>query len=176
MGVAATALFMRYGLGPEMPIYLCFIGCLLVVTFVDLEHQIIPDIVSLPGIVLGFIFSFWLPELSWMDSIVGVLTGGGILYMVAWLYYVIAHREGMGGGDIKLLAMIGAFLGWKSIPLVIFLSAAVGAATGLTLMVVSRGGRHSAIPYGPFLAGAAVIALFWGSELIRWYSGFLAGV
>jgi leader peptidase (prepilin peptidase)/N-methyltransferase len=100
--------------------------------------------------------------------------GGGILFLVAWGYYIFAHKEGMGGGDIKLLAMIGAFLGWQAIPLVILLSAAVGSVVGLALMSVRRADRHMAISYGPFLAGAALITLFWGRELTAWYLIFIS--
>ncbi|MBW2163552.1 MAG: prepilin peptidase [Deltaproteobacteria bacterium] len=132
-GLLALALWYKFGLGPEVLIYFYFSACLIIVTFVDLAHQIIPDAVSLPGI-----------------------------------------REGMGGGDIKLLAMIGAFLGWQAIPLVILLSAAVGSVTGLAIMSVRKGDRHMAISYGPFLAGAALITLFWGRELTTWYLVFIS--
>ncbi|MDL1959401.1 MAG: prepilin peptidase [Deltaproteobacteria bacterium] len=173
-GLLALALWYKYGLGPEIFIYFYFTACLIIVTFIDLAHQIIPDAVSLPGVALGFLSSFLLPELSWRDSLLGILMGGGILFLVAWGYYIIARREGMGGGDIKLLAMIGAFLGWQAIPLVILLSAAVGSITGLAIMSVQKGDRHMAIPYGPFLAGAALITLFWGRELTAWYLVFIS--
>jgi leader peptidase (prepilin peptidase)/N-methyltransferase len=173
-GLLALALWYKYGLCPEVFIYFFFTACLIIVTSVDLAHQIIPDAVSLPGIAIGFLSSFLLPELSWRDSLLGILMGGGILFLVAWGYYIITRREGMGGGDIKLLAMIGAFLGWQAIPLVILLSAAVGSVTGLAIMSVQKGDRHMAIPYGPFLAGAALITLFWGRELTTWYLVFIS--
>jgi leader peptidase (prepilin peptidase) / N-methyltransferase len=173
-GLLALALWYRFGFGPEFFIYFYFSACLIIVTFVDFSHQIIPDAVSLSGIAVGFLSSFLLPGLSWWDSLLGILMGGGILFLVAWGYYILAHREGMGGGDIKLLAMIGAFLGWQAIPLVIFLSAAVGSVAGLALMSVHKGDRHMAISYGPFLAGAALITLFWGRELTAWYLVFIS--
>jgi leader peptidase (prepilin peptidase)/N-methyltransferase len=104
-----------------------------------------------------------------MDSILGILFGGGSLYLVIWVYYLITGKEGMGGGDIKLLAMIGAFLGWKSIPLVIFLSALVGAVSGTVYIIAQKGNRKMAIPYGPFLSFAAMIYIFYGNGLIDWY-------
>ena len=173
-GLLAIALWHKFGIGFELFIYFYFSACLIIVTFVDLAHQIIPDVVSLPGITLGFLSSFLLSELSWLDSLLGIILGGGVLFLVAWGYYIITHREGMGGGDIKLLAMIGAFLGWQAIPLVILLSAAVGSVTGLAIMSVHKGDRHMAIPYGPFLAGAALISLFWGRELTAWYLIFIS--
>ncbi|MBW2098965.1 MAG: prepilin peptidase [Deltaproteobacteria bacterium] len=173
-GLLGLVLWYKFGFSSELFIYFYFSACLIIVTFVDLAHQIIPDAVSLPGIAVGFLSSFLLPELSWRDSLLGILMGGGILFLVAWGYYIIARKEGMGGGDIKLLAMIGAFLGWQAIPLVILLSAAAGSVAGLTIMSLQKGNRHMAIPYGPFLVGAALITLFWGHELTDWYLGFIA--
>jgi len=173
-GLLCLVLWYKFGFSSELFIYFYFSACLIIVTFVDLAHQIIPDAVSLPGIAVGFLSSFLLPGLSWRDSLLGILMGGGILFLVAWGYYIIARKEGMGGGDIKLLAMIGAFLGWQAIPLVILLSAAAGSVAGLTIMSLQKGNRHMAIPYGPFLVGAALITLFWGHELTDWYLGFIA--
>ncbi len=173
--LSALALWYKFGLSSSLIIYFCFSSGLLIVTFIDIAHQIIPDVVSLPGIAIGFLSSFLLQEISWSDSLFGILAGGGILYLVSWGYYLIARREGMGGGDVKLLAMIGAFLGWKAIPLVIFLSAATGALVGSAIMALRKGDRHTAVPYGPFLAGAALISLFCGDELTAWYLGIIAG-
>jgi leader peptidase (prepilin peptidase)/N-methyltransferase len=173
-GFLALALWYRFGLGASFFIYAYFSASLLIISLIDLEHKIIPDCISLPGIVLGFLSSFFLPNLSWYDSLIGILVGGGALYVLAWGYYLIARREGMGGGDIKLLAMIGAFMGWQALPLVVFLSAAVGSILGLAVMVVRREGRHMAIPYGPFLGGAALFTLFFGQHFISWYFGILS--
>ncbi len=168
-GVLYVLLWLRFGLGIEMAIYAVFVSAMVVVTFIDLEHYIIPDVISLPGIAIGFAASFMLPGLSWQDSLMGMILGGGILLLVAWAYYLVARREGMGGGDIKLLAMIGAMLGWKAIPAVIFLSAASGALVGIVLMLLKGRGRQQPIPFGPFLAGAAVIYIFYGQRLMEWY-------
>lgn len=152
-------------------IYWLMISALVTITFIDLDHQIIPDVISLPGIVIGFVTSFAIPWLPWHESLIGILVGGGSLYLVAWLYELLTKREGMGGGDIKLLAMLGAFLGWKAIFPVIFLASLVGTLIGVPLMLLQRGDSKLAIPFGPFLASAAVVYLFWGPALIDWYLG-----
>jgi leader peptidase (prepilin peptidase)/N-methyltransferase len=173
-GFLALALWNDFSFSPKFFIYFYFSACLIIIIFIDLGHRIIPDVVSLPGIAVGFLSSFLMPDLSWLDSLLGILLGGGILFLVAWGYYIITHREGMGGGDIKLLAMIGAFLGWQAIPLIIPLSALAGSVTGLIIMSTQKGDRYTAIPYGPFLAGAALIILFWGYELSNWYLMFIS--
>ncbi len=172
-GLFYVLLWLKFGSGVSMVVYSIFFSALLVMTFIDLAHYIIPDIISVAGIPAGFAASFLLPDISWLDSLIGIVTGGGILFIVAWVYYLITKREGMGGGDIKLLAMIGAFLGWQAIPTVIFLSAATGAVAGVTLMIFKGKGRHYALPYGPFLAAAAVFYLFFGSLIVDWYVNFI---
>ncbi len=152
-----------------IPVYWLFVASLVVITFIDMDHQIIPDVISLPGVVAGFLLSFCVPWLSWTDSLFGILLGGGSLYLVAKTYYLLTKVEGMGGGDVKLLAMIGAFLGWKAVLPVIFLGSLSGAMVGVPLMLVKRAGGKLAIPFGPFLALGAVIYLLFGSSLVEWY-------
>jgi leader peptidase (prepilin peptidase)/N-methyltransferase len=141
----------------------------MVITFIDIDHRIIPDIISLPGIPIGFAASFVLPSIDWSNSLLGILAGGGILYLVAWGYQMVAHKEGMGGGDIKLLAMIGAFVGWKGVFFTIFVSSAVGTIVGLFEMIRTGQNMKLAIPFGPFLAIGAVTYVFMGQPLINWY-------
>lgn len=172
-GLFYVLLWLKFGLNVTMAIYAAFFSALLVIFFIDLKHYIIPDVISLPGIVAGLAASFFLPQITWRDSLLGIIIGGGILFLLAWVYYLFTKREGMGGGDIKLLAMIGAFLGWQSIPAVIFLSSAVGSVTGILLMLIQEKGRHHAIPYGPFLAGAATLYMFFGPEIMDWYAGMI---
>ena len=172
-GCIAVLLLLRFGPGPELAAYSIFCAALVVISFIDLRLQIIPDVISIPGMIAGLAASFFVPSVSILDSVTGLLLGGGILFAVAWGYYLITRREGLGGGDIKLLAMIGAFLGWKAVPLVLFLSATAGSVAGL-LMVLFRGaGRHTAIPYGPFLALGGVICLFAGDTLLHFYFSLL---
>ncbi|MEK6790236.1 MAG: prepilin peptidase [Deltaproteobacteria bacterium] len=173
--VFATALFIRSGASVETLIYFVFISALIVITFIDLEHRIIPDVISLPGIPIGFAASFVLPAMNWQDSAIGVLAGGGILLAIAVAYYVVAKNEGMGGGDVKLLAMIGAFLGWQGALMTLLLASLSGSIIGLAMMLLYGKDSKYAIPFGPFLAAGALAYLFLGRRLISWYftvSGF----
>ncbi|MBC8018963.1 MAG: prepilin peptidase [Verrucomicrobia bacterium] len=168
-GLLTLALFLKFG--PTLSFLALFLFCsaLVVITFIDLEHQIIPDEISLSGIVIGFVFSFFLPWHSCLNSLLGILLGGGSLLLVAYAYQWMTGKEGMGGGDIKLLAMMGAFLGWKSIPFIIFSSSLVGSVVGITIMLVQKKDSKLAIPFGPYLAFGAVLYIFYGRQLIHWY-------
>jgi len=165
----ATLLFLRFGCSPEFIIYFLLTASLIVVTFIDFDHQIIPDEISLPGIVLGFLASFFLQEPGWLSSLLGIVVGWGSLALVFYAYLWLTGREGMGGGDAKLLAMLGAFLGLKAVPFIIFSSSLVGSVVGLTIMALQRKGRHLAIPFGPYLALGALLYIFYGPWLINWY-------
>jgi len=167
-------LFKKFGLSLPFGILFIFCSAMVVITFIDLDHMIIPDIISLPGIILGFVFSFFIPQLGWLNSLLGILAGGGSLYLVASLYQRFTGKEGMGGGDIKLLAMMGAFFGWKAIPFIIFMASLVGSVIGVTLMLVQRKDGKLAIPFGPFLALGSIVYIFYGRQIIHWYLG-LAG-
>ncbi|MEK7358112.1 MAG: A24 family peptidase, partial [Bdellovibrionota bacterium] len=138
--------------------------------FIDLDHMILPDKFTLSGIVIGLIGAALNPERSFLDAVYGVLAGGGFLWAVAYLYYVFRGREGMGGGDIKLLGWIGAVLGWKAVPLVILSSSILGSIVGLALASRTKDGMQYAIPFGPYLGGAALLyLLFDGSRFAEWY-------
>jgi len=166
MTLLSLALYQHFGFTILYPVYFVFCAALLVVIFIDIQHQIIPDLISLPGIVLGFCLSFVNPFVSWQDAGLGIMFGGGGLYLVAMGYYLFTRREGMGGGDIKLLAMIGAFLGWQSCPLLVFASSVLGTVVGIWPMVKQGKGGKTVIPYGPFLAIAAMMYLFFRQEII----------
>ena len=168
-GVLFAAVLYYFGFSVATLVYWVFVAALVTITFIDLDHQIIPDVISLPGIVIGFICSFFIPWITWLDSLLGILIGGGILLSIAWLYEKLAKREGMGGGDIKFLGMLGAFLGWKAILPVVFISSLVGSLIGVPLMLIQKGDSKLAIPFGPFLAFAATVYLFWGADLVYWY-------
>ena len=178
----ALALFLRFDLTPAFFIYLIFTAALVAVSFIDLELQIIPDVISLPGIAAGLLASLvnspWprehlaLPPAP-LDSLLGILSGGGFLFLVAWLYERATGIEGMGGGDIKLLAMIGAFLGWPGVPLSLFFASLAGSLIGLTLMAATRSGFRLKIPFGPFLCLGALIYLFFGPALLDSYLSHL---
>jgi leader peptidase (prepilin peptidase)/N-methyltransferase len=173
MGLFSLMLLLRFGISTLYLIYLAFFASLTLVSFIDLPLRIIPDVISLPGIVIGLVISFLHPQMSIKDSLIGVLLGGGSLYVVASVYHVITKREGMGGGDVKLLAMIGAFIGWKGVLFTILCSSFIGTVVGVTLMLVSSADSKYAVPFGPFLSLGAVIYVLWGEALITWYLGFL---
>ena len=168
-GGLTLALFLKFG--PSFAFVVLFLLCsaLVVVTFIDLEHQIIPDVITLPGIVIGFIASFFIPGFGWLNSLIGIVAGGGSLLLVAYGYQAITKKDGMGGGDIKLLAMMGAFFGWKAILFIIFSASLVGSVTGISLMVARKRDSSLAIPFGPYLASAAVLYIFYGKPIILWY-------
>lgn len=173
MGLFSLILLLRFGISTLYLIYLAFFASLTLVSFIDLPLRIIPDVISLPGIVIGLVISFLHPQMSVKDSLIGVLLGGGSLYVVASVYHLITKREGMGGGDVKLLAMIGAFIGWKGVLFTILCSSFIGTVVGVTLMLVSSADSKYAVPFGPFLSLGAVIYVLWGEALITWYLGFL---
>nr|WP_041719004.1 A24 family peptidase [Desulfurivibrio alkaliphilus] len=174
MAGLALALLLRLGLTLDWLIYFIFSAALLAILFIDLDHQLIPDVISLPGIVLGFAASFVLSGVTWVDAGLGILLGGGSFYLVALGYRLATGRDGMGGGDIKLLAMLGAFLGWQSLPFIILASSLLGLVVGIGAMIRQGKGGRSVIPFGPFLVVAAWLWLFfpaWIDEL--WHLLFL---
>jgi leader peptidase (prepilin peptidase)/N-methyltransferase len=168
-GLFAVIVVLQFGLNWSALIYFGFIAALLVITFIDIDHRIIPDVISLPGIPLGFAASFALPMVTWINSLYGILLGGGSLLAIAWGYHLLTGKEGMGGGDIKLLAMIGAFLGWQGVLFTIMASSLIGTVVGLTIMIRAGKGMKLAIPFGPFLAIGAILHLFFGPRIIHWY-------
>jgi len=168
-GIVAVALLFKFGLSLESLVYFVFISSLLVITFIDLDHKIIPDVISLPGIPIGLVASFALPTITLKASVLGLLIGGGSLWFVAWAYNLIAHRDGMGGGDIKLLAMIGTIIGWKGVIFTIFASSVIGSCVGITMMLIKGKNMKFAIPFGPFLSIGAIAYVFFGAQFIAWY-------
>ncbi|GIW40572.1 MAG: type 4 prepilin-like proteins leader peptide-processing enzyme [Candidatus Binatia bacterium] len=171
---AALAVLMvaRFGLEPLAVLYYAFAAALLVVTFVDLDFQIIPDSISLPGIAVGLSASYFVPGTPEpFDSAAGAVLGGAMLYLVARGYQWWTGIEGMGMGDVKLLAMIGAFVGWKGVLLCLFVAAFSGSVVGVAAIVFRGKDRKFAIPFGPFLAVGALVALFFGDGIVRWYLG-----
>ncbi len=171
-GLLFVWVYLRFEWQWATPVYWAFVAALVVITFIDLDHQIIPDVISLSGIVVGFLTVGLVPWLSWLDSLLGILLGGGSLWLVAEIYYRLTGQEGMGGGDIKLLAMMGAFLGWKAILPIIFLGSLAGSVVGIPLMLIRRKDGKLAIPFGPFLAMGGVVCLLWGRQLLEWYLDF----
>ena len=167
--LSSWVLFTMYGPSLSYLFFFAFVAALIVITVIDLQHQIIPDVISIPGMGVGLLGSLLLPHLSFLNSLGGLLLGGGSLFLVATIYQWLFKREGMGGGDVKLLGMIGAFLGWKAVILTILLSSLIGSLIGILVMVLKGKDFKYAIPFGPFLSIGAVLTLFYGEAIIRWY-------
>jgi leader peptidase (prepilin peptidase)/N-methyltransferase len=155
-------------------VYFIFFTALIVITFIDIDNRIIPNVISLPGILLFFVASFGMPEIDFKDSLLGILAGGGSLLFVAWLYEIVRKKTGMGGGDIKLLAMIGALIGWPGVLFTIYVASISGTFAGLLTMVCKRErSLKLAIPFGPFLSIGAICYVFFGDVVKNWYFTFL---
>lgn len=165
--VLALLLFLKFGLTLKFLTFFIFTAVLIVITFIDLDHQIIPDVISLPGIPIFCLAAIFLVKIPWMEALIGLLIGGGVLFAIAFVYELLTKREGMGGGDIKLLAMIGAFLGWKSLIFILLFSSFSGAIIGITAMIIKKQDMKYAIPFGPFLSVAAIAYPFWGEAFTR---------
>lgn len=181
--ITFVAFYQYYGLTAFLPAYLTMVCGFIVATFVDFEHRIIPDEISIGGMIAGLVFSLFIPQLhglstatpgvavGWMHlkslglSALGVIVGGGSIYAMGMLGDFLFKKESMGGGDVKLMAMVGAFLGWKLAILTFFLAPFFGAVYGIVEKIRTK---DTAIAYGPFLAGGALISLFWGEAIIRW--------
>jgi leader peptidase (prepilin peptidase)/N-methyltransferase len=163
-----VAAWWYYGPGPLLASRLVF-GCALIALFaIDLEHHLLPNVVTLPGIVVGFAFSF-ITEPGWMASLIGLLAGGGSLYLIAVAYFWVRHEEGLGMGDPKMLAMIGAFLGWKLTLVTLMIASLTGSVVGLGLIAGGRGSMKYALPFGCFLAVGAAAAATVGPAVLDWY-------
>ena len=172
--IVTMALFLAhyavFGWTPLLAVRLLF-ACAMVVLFaIDLEHHLLPDVITLPGILLGLVFSLWLPP-GLVDALIGGVAGGGVLWLIGEAYFRYSGQDGMGGGDVKMLAMIGAFLGWKLVILTLVLSSVAGSLIGVALIVTRRGGLKYELPYGTFLALAALAASLVGDRIVSWYVG-----
>lgn len=167
-----VAVLWRFGPGWDAVLYAVLCSALIVITFIDLDFQIIPDRITLVGIPVGLVAgSLILPDpfmrfsaLGFKSSLIGFLVGGGLFYLIA-----VVSKGGMGGGDIKMMAMVGGLMGWKSVLLIMFLGSLSGSVIGIFLMLYKGKGRKSKIPFGPFLALGTVITLFFGQEILIWY-------
>lgn len=160
----------QFGITLLTAVYLVFVGALIAISFIDLDHRIIPNTISLPGIAVGIVVSFFLPlpvaAIHWYGAFLGAIVGGGIILLVGYVGAKIFRKEAMGGGDVKLMAMIGAFLGWEMALMTIFFGSIVGAVIGLIVKLIAG---KDYIPFGPFLSVGALISLFFGQQLLFWY-------
>jgi leader peptidase (prepilin peptidase)/N-methyltransferase len=184
----------EFWLGGETFLLMAFCSSLIVVTFIDFDYQLIPDVISLPGILIGIsIAPFFMSTLkeplpfnlghlmphawpyliTFLNSVIGMLSGALPLLIIGWVWEKLRHIEAMGGGDVKLMGMVGAFLGWKGALLTIMLGALVGSVAGIGLIMLKRHKMDKVIPFGPFLALGAVATAFYGPDIISWYLGLI---
>jgi leader peptidase (prepilin peptidase)/N-methyltransferase len=173
-GIFFLILYRQFGLTFELIVFMIFVSLLIAISFIDLDFQIIPDILSIGGVVLGFILAIIRPlfrdldpKFGILDSLYGIGLGGGLLFAIAWLYQFFTKREGMGGGDIKLLGMIGAFCGWKGVVFSLVSGSVLGTIVGIPLMLAKGRNTKYAIPFGPFLSLGAIIFIFRGDSLMN---------
>lgn len=169
-----VAIWWVFGVSWTSLFYIGLFSMLLVVAGTDLSHRIIPDVITLPGIVVGLLGAATVLPVGLMNSLLGVLIGGGLLWALAWASPYLFGKEGMGGGDIKLLAMIGAFLGWKATLLTVMIGSLTGSIVGISLIGLRVIKRHDYIPFGPFLVVGAILSMFFAQPLLDWYQGLLS--
>ena len=171
-GALFVAGYVIYGWTPLLAVRLAF-ACSMVVLFaIDLRHHILPNIITVPGIVVGFALSLILPVPGWKSSLIGLLAGGGVLFAIAEAYYRLRGVEGLGMGDVKMLSMIGAFLGWPLMLVTLVLASFAGSIIGVGIIASGRGGMKAALPFGTFLAVGALTAAVAGDAIVDWYIGF----
>lgn len=171
MGLVFVIIHHQVGVSWSLLEYLIMAFGLVTASFIDLEHFLLPDVITLPSLVIGLVGGFLNPERSFLDALMGMLVGGGFLWSIAFIYQALRKEEGMGGGDIKLLAWVGAVLGWKAIPFIIITASLVGSVFGLIIAGRKENsqGIKTVIPFGPYLAGAAILYVCGGEEIGNWY-------
>lgn len=172
-GVLFAVLAWRFGPSVMLAGSLLLAGALIALTFIDADTQLLPDDITLPLMWAGLLFHLLTGILPLSDVVVGAMAGYLSLWSVYWAFKLVTGKEGMGYGDFKLLAALGAWLGWQMLPLIILLSSLVGALWGIAMMAAARLGRGQPLPFGPYLAAAGLIALIWGPAIVGWYLGSL---
>jgi leader peptidase (prepilin peptidase)/N-methyltransferase len=164
------AAYLAFGPTPDAVVAAVLLAALVAITVIDLQCQIIPDVISLPGILAGCLANVATGRVPWLDSLLGIVVGGGLFMVI-----ILASGGGMGGGDMKLGAMLGAFLGWKVVLVAVFVAVILGGTLALTLLASGKRGRKDPIPFGPFLAAGGAAGLFYGERVVRWYLGGFSG-
>lgn len=166
-GAASAGAALHFGFTPVAAGAILFLWCMIAATFIDFDTQLLPDSITLPLLWAGLLFNLGGSFVDIKTAVIGAVAGYLSLWSVYWIFKLVTGKEGMGYGDFKLLAAIGAWLGWTMLPLVILLSSIVGAVVGIGLIVFTRHGRNVPIPFGPYLAAGGVVAMFWGPQLTR---------
>ena len=170
-GIILTSSFWYWGLSATAASTALFSYVMLALALIDVDHRVLPNVITIPGAAIGFLLSFLDPRVAWYDSLIGVVAGAGLLYVVAFAYLKARGREGMGMGDVKMMLLVGAFLGWQGALMTIFLGSLLGSVVGSGVIIFSRKGWEYALPFGTFLAVAAVLVNYQGAEICAWYWG-----
>jgi len=173
MGLSWAYLAYHYGFNPILLQAIVFISLLWVLTLIDLETGLLPNILTLPGIVAGLLFAWWFG--FFVDAAIGAVAGYSVFWLIARVFLLFTGKEGMGYGDFKLLAMLGAFMGWQALPFIVFVSSSVGAIIGIVYLKLAHKSRYAQIPFGPYLALAGMLWFLWGEGFLQWYMGFVLG-
>jgi leader peptidase (prepilin peptidase)/N-methyltransferase len=168
------AILFTFGPSWTAALYALLFSALVVVAGTDLTHKMIPNVITIPGMVVGFLGAMTVLPVGVINSVLGFTLGGGILWLLAWLSPYLFGKEGMGGGDIKLLSMIGAFLGWKPALLTIMIGSLTGSVIGISMIALGIIKRDDYIPFGPFLVLGALLSMFFAQPLLDWYQGLLS--
>ncbi len=168
-GLLTVGLGLQYGASGTLLAMLVFTWALLALTMIDIDTMLLPDNITLPLLWLGLLVNLSGMFVSLQDAVIGAMAGYGILWSVFWLFKLATGKEGMGYGDFKLLAALGAWLGWQALPMIILLSSFVGAILGILLMILQKRGKDIPMPFGPYLAIAGWIAMVWGEQIMAWY-------
>lgn len=171
MGLSWAAMAWHFGPTQVLLQALMLFFLLWTLSFIDLETGLLPNVLTYPGIVLGLLFSWWTG--NWQDALIGAVAGYAVFWLIAKVFLLLTGREGMGYGDFKLLAMLGAFMGWQALPFIIFASSMVGAVIGSVFLLLSRRGFHTEVPFGPYLALAGMVWFIWDGDILIWYTGIL---
>jgi leader peptidase (prepilin peptidase)/N-methyltransferase len=173
MAVSWAWLAWHFGAAPVLLQSIVLISLLWILTLIDLETGLLPNALTLPGIVLGLLFAWW--QGYFTDALIGAVVGYAAFWLVAHIFLWVTGKEGMGYGDFKLLAMLGAFMGWQALPFIIFFSSFVGAVIGVVYLKLASKDKHTEIPFGPYLAVAGMCWFLWGDIFLSWYTALLFG-
>jgi leader peptidase (prepilin peptidase)/N-methyltransferase len=172
VGLTSLYAFLRHGLSLELACELGFVVAMVALVFIDYDHRVLPNVITLPGTVVGLLVAYPRVTITLTEALLGAALGAGLLYLVAEVYFRIRNIEGLGMGDVKMMGMVGAFLGWKGVLLTLFMGSFVGSIIGLGLMAARGKDLKTALPFGTFLGIAAIVTVYVGPFLMDWYSGF----
>jgi len=171
VGAASLFAFVRHGASLLAAAELAFVAAMVALIFIDFDHQILPNSITLPGAAVGLALSGPRPDISFVEAVLGAFLGAALLFLVAEVYFRLRKVEGLGMGDVKMMAMVGAYLGWKGVLLTLFLGSLSGSLVGLMVMAQRSGDLKTKLPFGTFLGIGAITTVYFGDLLMNWYSG-----